>query len=339
MKALFAGLGSAGQRHLVNLKRLLSDDVELLAYRQTGHRCRITDCRAEPVESLEAEYGLRSFISLDAALDEQPDIVFVTNPASMHLDLALAAASRDCHLFIEKPLSDSLEGIDRLVQTVAERERTVAIGYQMRFHPCVRIAREIVSDGAFGAFVSAAFEWGTWLPAHHPYEDHRESCNAVAAMGGGAVLSLSHEIDLIHAFFGEPTDMYAAGGTLGDLDIDAEDTALALLTFQDASRRVPVSLDLSFSQTKETRAFRIRLTLATLTVDLVANTLTLVDRRSEVVRSHRFPDFQRNDLFIAELRDFLGAVRERRRPEVSLADGVAAVRTALRIKEQIGAAS
>lgn len=336
MKALFAGLGSAGQRHLVNLKRLLNDDVELIAFRQTNHRLKIEDCRGASVASLEDEYGLRSFTSLDAALDEAPDVAFVTNPAALHMTVASAAAKRGCHLFIEKPLSHSLDGVDDLMRHVDARGLTAAVGYQTRFHPCVQATIELLRSGEHGHVLSAAFEWGTWLPGHHRYEDHRESCNAVAAMGGGAVLSLSHEIDLLHSFFGPPFDIHAAGGTLGDLDIDAEDTALALLSCKAGGRHVPVSLDLSFAQTKETRTYRIRFAYATLSVDLVANTLELVDRTGDVIRSHRFPSFNRNDLFVAEVQDFLESIRERRSPVVSLADGVAVLRTALRIKEQIG---
>lgn len=339
MKALFAGLGSAGQRHLTNLKRLLNDDVELLAFRQTGHRLRIADCRAEAVESLDAHYGMRSFSSLDAALDERPDVVFVTNPASMHLEVATAAVQRGCHVFIEKPLSHTLDGVDDLLRVVNERQVTAAVGYQTRFHPCVRAASEIVAGGEFGHVVSASFEWGTWLPSHHPYEDYRQSCNAVAALGGGVVLSLSHEIDLIHALLGTPTVASAAGGSLSDLGIDADDTALALMACGQDDRCVPVSLDLSFAQPKETRSFRIRLARATLTVDLIANSFEATDQGGKITRGGRFPDFRRNDLFVSELRDFLGAVRERRQPAVSLTAGAAALQTALRIKQHIGGAS
>jgi predicted dehydrogenase len=111
------------------------------------------------------------------------------------------------------------------------------------------------------------------------------------------------------------------------------------MTCEHGGRRVPVSLDLSFAQPKETRSFRIRLARATLTVDLITNSFGLTELGGTLARSGRFPDFQRNDLFVAELRDFLGAVRERRPPKVSLADGVAALDTALRIKVQLGVAA
>src|SRR6185436_12851620 len=123
MKVLFCGLGSIGQRHLRNLRALLGDTVEVLAYRQRGQSPVLNpDMTVRAGADLETTYNLRSFNDLDAALAEQPDAVFVTNPNALHLPTALAAARAGCHLFIEKPIADTLEGVDELVEIV-ERQK------------------------------------------------------------------------------------------------------------------------------------------------------------------------------------------------------------------------
>ena len=102
-KVLFCGLGSIGQRHLRNLRALRGDSVEVLAYR-TRRTSPVLNpnmtVRSGP-DDLETTYNIRSFDDLDAALAEKPDAMFVTNPNSLHLPVALAGARAGCHLFIE----------------------------------------------------------------------------------------------------------------------------------------------------------------------------------------------------------------------------------------------
>lgn len=126
MKVLFCGLGSIGQRHLRNLRAILGDSVEILAYRSQGRSPVLNpDMTVRRDADLESAYGIRTFGDLDDALGERPDAAFVTGPNSVHVPVALAAARAGCHLFIEKPLSHSMEGLDTLVETV-DRQGLVA---------------------------------------------------------------------------------------------------------------------------------------------------------------------------------------------------------------------
>ena len=59
---------------------------------------------------VEEKYGVTVFADLDAALGERPDAVFVCNPSSLHVSVALKAARAGCHLFVEKPLSHTPTG-------------------------------------------------------------------------------------------------------------------------------------------------------------------------------------------------------------------------------------
>ena len=93
MKALLAGLGSAGQRHARNLKLLLGEDVQLLAYRVRRLRQIISpDLRIESGDDVETRYGLRVFTDLDEALAERPDVVF---PVSRRFSLSSRRAPSD----------------------------------------------------------------------------------------------------------------------------------------------------------------------------------------------------------------------------------------------------
>ena len=81
---------------------------------------------------------MRSFDDLDRALAERPDAVFVCSPCSQHVETAQRAADAGCHLFIEKPVSHTLDGLSRLADTVAQKGLVALVGCQWRFHPSVR---------------------------------------------------------------------------------------------------------------------------------------------------------------------------------------------------------
>ena len=332
MKALFCGLGSIGQRHLRNLRELIGDELEVIAWRQTGHQRVIRDCRIEQAKSLREAYRMTSCVDLDAALAMSPDIAFITNPSAFHVSTAIKAAEAGCDLFIEKPLSHNLRGVSRLQAICVKNKCMVMVGFQGRFHPLCRWTAELIADRkCVGRVISASFEWGAWMPGFHPYEDYRATYAARRDLGGGATLSLIHELDLILRLFGQPVAVKAIGGKFSALEMDADDTVMALLEYPG---RV-VSLFLSLAQTRETRKYRIQFERATLLVDLAAAVGELYgpDGRLKVRRD--VSDMQRNSLFLMEMRNFLECVKTRRQPECDLAEGVESMRLAQRIKRQL----
>lgn len=231
MKALFCGLGSIGQRHLRNLRALLGDRVEILAYRQRGLPLVLNpDMTVRAGAQLETTYGVRSFDNLDAALGEGPDVVFVTNPNTLHVPVALAAARAGCHLFIEKPLSHSLDGVAELVDVVESKHLVALVGYQFRFHPGLRLIKQVVAEGRLGRLAAAHIVNGEYLPDWHSYEDYRATHPARRELGGGALRIQSHELDYALWLCGMPTRVYAVGGHLSRLELDVEDSVSVLLT-------------------------------------------------------------------------------------------------------------
>ena len=91
-------------------------DVEILAYRVRRDSPTLSDSLAvETGQDVESKYDIRVFNDLDAALAERPDAVLVCNPSALHLPVALEAARAGCALFIEKPISDSLDGVAELL--------------------------------------------------------------------------------------------------------------------------------------------------------------------------------------------------------------------------------
>lgn len=213
MRVLFAGLGGIGQRHLRNLRQLLGDRVEVLAWRQRGLKRTLTEkLQVEAGADVETKYGVAVVPELEPALDSV-DVVFVCNPTRAHVPVALAAARSGCHLFLEKPVSDSWEGLDDLSSLVQAKRLVTLVGYQMRFHPLLIRLQALVQEAAVGNLVAVRAEIGESLPGFHRYEDYRLLYASRKELGGGVILSQIHELDYLYSLFGLPRHIFALEDT------------------------------------------------------------------------------------------------------------------------------
>lgn len=329
LRILIAGLGAIGQRHARNLRAIAGDRLELLAYRRRRLQHVVTDrLERDDTRNVEIELGLTVFDDLDAALAARPHAVFVCTPSSGHMEIALRAARAKCHLFIEKPISHSLEGIEELRETVAAQQLVALVGCQWRYHPAVRWLREVLQAQALGPLVRAEIDYGEYLPDWHPYEDYRTSYAARAELGGGVVLTQIHDYDLAWWLFGAPRTVSASGGQLSDLAIDVEDTVDAQLE----GGAVPVTIRQSFASRPPRRTIGVDGENGSVTVDLLNGR---VSSNPRLAAAGAFADYQRNGMFVEEARHFLACLAGDERPAVPLDDGIAVLRVALAVRESM----
>jgi predicted dehydrogenase len=328
-KALVVGLGSIGQRHARNLRALLGDDLVLSALR-SGHRDRIvTDGLEGATGDPERDFDGGVFTDLERALAERPDIVLVCNPTRFHVAVARAAVDAGADVFLEKPVSDRLDGVGALAAAARARRAVVAVGCQLRFHPALQRLHAILDSGALGALVKADVEEGEYLPGWHPYEDYRTSYAARRDLGGGVVLTQVHELDYVHWLWGLPRRVFAVGGRLSGLDIDVEDTASMLLEHRSDGRPFPVHVHLDYLQQPPRRRCRVVGTEGSVDVDLLAPTLV------HNGATESFPGFDRAQLFVDEMHAFLCAVADRDAPVVGLEHAIGTLQLALAARRSL----
>jgi predicted dehydrogenase len=329
VKILIAGLGAIGQRHARNLRALYGGDLDLLAFRRRRLAHVVTEgLQRDDSRDAEAELGATVFEDLDQALGARPDAVFVCTPSSQHLDIAQRAADAGCHLFIEKPLSHTLDGVDRLRETAVSKALVVLVGCQWRFHPCVRWLRDLLEAGTLGRLVRAEIDYAEYLPDWHPYEDYRTSYAARADLGGGVVLTQIHDYDLAWWLFGPPRRVVATGGHHSALEIDVEDTVDAQLACGDLT----VHVRQSFASGPRRRTITALGEHGSVTADLLNARITT---DSPVVAGREFPDYPRNQMFMDEARNFQACLAGRETPAVPLDEGIAVLRLALGVKDAI----
>lgn len=321
-RVLLVGLGAAGQRHARNLRTLLGDGVEFLAWRSLGTSPVLTDrLQVEAGSSLEEKLALRSFPTLESALAERPDAVVIANPTSLHLPVARAAAGAGCHLYIEKPLSHSPEGILELIEIVEKARLVTVVGYQWRFHPLVERVRAALAGGAIGHVVSVQAEFGEWLPGWHPYEDYRQSYAARPELGGGVLLTQIHDFDYLGHLFGWPRRVFCVGGSLGSLEISVEDSASTLLECEREGRPLPVQLSQDFLQRPGRRRCRIVGTKGVVELDLAQASYQVIGTDGAARAKESLPDFDRNAPFLALMRHFLDCIRDGQPSQISVREG------------------
>ncbi len=332
MKFLVCGLGSIGQRHYRNLRSL---GHEAAVFRRGG------GANAAFINKfLDGEQAAGRPVKIYNDLEEalacfDPHAVFVTNPNSRHMEVALRAARRGKNLFIEKPLSHTLEGTEELRLLTVEKRLKVMVAYNLRWHPLLKKMKGMVAQGAIGQPVAAHVEMGENIEDWHPWEDYRQAYAAYQSGGGGAVLCFSHDIDYLYWFFGKPEKTYAVGGKITPLGGDAEDMVKALLQYKN---QMIVSLHLDYWQRPPKRSFEIIGTKGRVLWDYYAKNLTLYPRaQGSAATVFPLPDtFDRNDMFLDEIKDFIAALKGGKEVSIPLQEGVDVLQMSLDIKREIG---
>ena len=330
------GLGGIGQRHTRNLRTLLGDSVEIIAYRTRRLTHVVTPAMtADNQRNVEEVYNIHSFDSLETALAQKPDVAFICNPSSLHVTVTRLCLEAGCDVFIEKPLSNSLNDAAELVTLAASRKRIAMVGYQLRFHPCVMQLQKVVASGTLGSLLSVRATIGEYLPNWHPYEDYRIMYAARAGLGGGVVLTQIHEFDFLYSIFGTPQRIYAVGGHWSDLEVDVEDTASSLMEVAYDGRILPIQLHQDYLQSPPNRQCEVIGDRGRALMDLHAQTVTTYARNVATPEVFRVENFDRNNLFLDQTRHFLDCVQTRSKPVVDLHDGIQSLRMALAAKESI----
>jgi predicted dehydrogenase len=313
-----------------NVRSLLGDEAELLAYRARGHSLVLSEqMTVRPDTTPEQAYGIRSFSRLDDALAERPDAVFITNPNSFHVPVAIRAAQAGCSLFVEKPLSHTLDGIAELTQLVEQQRLVAFVAYQFRFHPGLQLIKSFVEQGRMGRIVAAHIVNGEYIPDWHPYEAYGETHAARRDLGGGCVHIQTHEIDYAIWLFGMPRQVFAVGGSLSRLQVDVEDSVSMLLRCEQQGQPVPVHIHLDYLQRPPQRVCEVVGDAGKIRYDYYQGHVDFHDTASRQWQHHDFSGFDRNQMFLDELRHFLACLRGESTSAIDLREGARSVTVAV----------
>ncbi len=333
MKFLIAGLGSIGRRHMRNLIALGEKDIVL-------YRTRKATMSDDELAGCPVETDL-----LEALKKHKPNAVIVANPTSLHLQTAVPAAEAGCAILLEKPISNSTDELSQLESAVQKSGSKVLVAFQFRFHPGLMKTKELISNGEIGRVISAHVHFGEYLPAWHPWEDYRKGYAARSDLGGGVVLTQCHSLDYLPWLVGRVESAWGFTAKLSDLEVDVEDTAKIGLRFEGGALG---SLHLDFNQQPPEHYFTIIGTKGTVKWNLADGAARIYRASAESLaisagtgikaggewETYPIPEtWERNVMFLEQMKHFVDVVYGRAEPTCTLEDGIRVQRLVRAIHE------
>jgi len=142
---------------------------------------------------------------LDAFFRVPMDAVMVSSPIHLHEEACLAAFERGVHVLCEKPLSNTVESCQRIVDAATRARCVLAVGFNLRYYPAMQYVRDVVDRGLIGPIDHIRVFGG-----HDGLANFRADWQFRAPIsGGGAMMDVGiHMTDLARYFLGEITDVY-----------------------------------------------------------------------------------------------------------------------------------
>ncbi len=266
----------------------------------------------------------RHYADLDSALADPHDAAVICTPANLHIPMAIRLAEAGLHLLLEKPLSTSLDGIDKLQEILKRRKLHSSVAYVMRNHPILRAMKEALASGRFGRPVEIISVSGQHFPTYRPayraiyYKDH--------ATGGGAIQdALTHVLNASEWMVG-PIDRLAVDAAHQILEgVTVEDTVHVLARHG--------SVLGSYCLNQHQAPFEMMITVVceggTVRYEGHSNRWRWMLKPEEPWHDEQFEPIPRDQLFINQANAFLDLLEGRASPPCTLEEGLQTLRVNL----------
>jgi predicted dehydrogenase len=130
LKVGIFGVGHLGKFHLNNWKEI--EDVKVVGF---------FDPNNENAKKVTADYGIKRFLDEDKLM-EACDIIDVVVPTDRHFEICMAAVRKGKHIFVEKPLTHTIQEAKELVNMIREANVKCQVGHVERFNPAYLAIKE-----------------------------------------------------------------------------------------------------------------------------------------------------------------------------------------------------
>lgn len=316
MKIGLAGVGHLGKIHL---KCLLKTKFKISGFYDPDINARL---------EVEKNFGIRSFETIEDLILSS-DCVDIVSPTSFHYDIAKKAIQKGKHVFIEKPLTESLQQARELVQLAKTSDVKVQVGHVERYNPAIRSLKGIELKPGF-------------------IEAHRLAIFNPRGTDVSVVLDLMiHDIDIVLSLIkSEITDVRANGICIVS---PTPDICNARIEFKDGS---VANLTASRISMKNMRKIRLFQSDAYISLDFLqkdAQILRIKDQESDAdgatmtITTNQgiknitleSPTIMQNNAIEDELNDFYEAVVNDKPLSVTIEDGFRALHLAQQIEAKI----
>lgn len=303
LRIAVVGAGHMGALHARKVAELARDGVASLA--------AVVDVDAARAQAVAGEHGGVA-LGDTARLPELADAAIVAVPTSVHAEVVAPLLEQGLDVLLEKPIAATLEDGERLLELARSHGRILQVGHLERFNAALRQVR-------------ARIERPRFVEAHRlgPFPGRATDVDVVRDL-------MIHDLDILQHLLGEEPERIEAIGVpvlSGEVDI--------------ANARVVYPggcvANLTASRVSGTPLRKLRLFQASgyLSIDFLAQSAVAFHRTEGPDGRPRIDmerlEIDRDDALVAQLRSFLESVRTRSAPDVSGADALRTLRTALRV--------
>ncbi len=285
----FLGLGSIGKRHLLNVCALLDkrgDSYNVDLYRSSLKK----DFHGNIAARISGQYLYAGEIEDKKVYD----IVFVTNPTSMHYESILKFHTHAKSFFIEKPIFDSTDVDESIFELI--KEKLVYVACPLRYNPIILYVKEHIPYK--DAFAIRAIS-SSYLPDWRPGIDYRTCYSAHRKMGGGVGIDLIHEWDYLAYFFGMPTKCFNIQDKVSNLEVDSDDIAIYIAKMENKT----IELHLDYFGKKTLRSFELFMPEETIHCDITNGKIEYLTTGKTINLNS-----ERNDFQMAEIEHFFDII-------------------------------
>ena len=314
LKAGVLGAGHLGKIHLKLLKQ--SEQFELAGFYDPD------DANANSVEK---EFGFRRFHDLEALIDEV-DVVDIVTPTLNHFDCARMAIERGKHIFIEKPITKTVEEAEKIRDLVKKHGVKGQVGHVERFNPAFLAVKDKIHNPMF-------------------IETHRLAEFNPRGTDVPVVLDLMiHDLDIILSVVNSPVKEVRSSGV--SVISDTPDIANARIVFENGCVANLTSSRISLKNMRKSRFFQKD---AYISVDFLEkknevvrmkdapenpDEFAMILQNAEGIKKQIYfenPEIVQNNAILDELDSFAQAIVEDSTPVVSLRQGTEALKLAYQI--------
>lgn len=282
MKILIFGLGSIGKRH-ARLLRQHFPQHELFAFRTYQGQ-----------EKEMSGISVSELTSWEVVDKHKFDVAVIANPTFLHIQTAKECAKREMHLFLEKPIDCKTKGLNDLLSLVEERHLTSYVAYPLRYHAVVKELKSLLSKEKV---LHSRSQCSSYLPDWRPDQDHLQSYSLQHKQGGGVLLDLSHDVDLLQYLFGEIESVDGKLGKKSQITIDSDDYADLLIKHPKGSSLV----HLNYFSRQSQRFIEIDTDDAFIKADFIQGAISYKSGSQSWTKS--FP-FIQDDMYVEQLKHF-----------------------------------
>lgn len=282
------GAGSIGERHIEILQKMGYKNIHVFRQRNL------------PLRNIAAD-TVHIFTDWNEIKTIRPLAAFICTPTSQHLAQTIDCAGMGIHLLVEKPLAENISGLKELKKVVVEKKVYLQVAYMLRFHPLMQKMKEFVANSDYGNLLNFQTYWGEYLPDWHPWEDYRNSYAARKEMGGGAALTLSHDIDLVMWLTNNKIKQYSTiKNYRSSLEVNVESGVDINFQFENG---VTGHSHLNFFEKSPKRNYRFVFENASVEIDYFKNEMNIFINGD--IQTIEVEAFERNQMFEDQCKYFM----------------------------------